>query len=300
MNSQLHSPTAIKTDGEPVHVAFVWSDVAARLREAGVDTAELDARLLVCHACAMSHETFVASPRRPLEASERVELERLVRRRCAREPVSRIIGRREFWGLEFAIGSGTLDPRPDTETLVAAALELVKQRGMSRPLRILDLGTGSGCILVSLLRELPHATGVGVDINRAALALARGNALAHGCAGRASFVCTSWADGLASEFDLVVANPPYIRTGDLGQLQPEVRLYDPPCALDGGTDGLDAYRQIVYYARDVCAQGGWLVFEIGDGQDDQVAGLMAADGAFAACEVRRWRDLAGKVRCIAG
>lgn len=299
MSNLLHNFAAIAPPVAPKHLDEAYRSAAETLRRAGVASPELDARLLICHACGLSHEQFAAHPERALSGSERERLDTYIQRRCAREPVSRITGTREFWGLEFKVSPHVLDPRPDTETLVGAALELVKDRDPSRPLSILDLGTGSGCILVSLLNELKPAHGVGVDVSQEALSNARENARRHGCADRACFVRASWADSIAGRFDLVVSNPPYISTLELAGLEPEVRLHDPARALDGGDDGLEAYRQILCDLASVCAPGGWVLFEVGQGQAGDVSTMIAAQtDAFYSDSLRRWRDLAGRVRCI--
>lgn len=301
MPSRPHSAATLAAARAPVRLVEAFRDLAGELRDAGIATPDLDSRLLVCHACGLSHEQFAAEPDRVLGAGELARIETLARRRRAREPVSRIAGTREFWGLDFAIGPETLDPRPDTETLVRAALEIAAQYGPSEPVSILDLGTGSGCILVSLLHELRFARGVGTDVSAGALDVARTNAALHCVADRARFVCTSWNRGINAVFDLVVANPPYIATPDLALLEPEVSAYDPGGALDGGSDGLDAYRDILGLAPDSLTPGGWALFEVGDGQAADVRAMIAQmEPVFVAGATREWRDLAGRVRCVAG
>ncbi len=295
MNNQLHNTVTLTRDLGGVH-----RDLVKELRASGIATPELDARLLICHACAITHERFAASPERGVSEAEFERIRHGAARRSAREPVSRILGVREFWGLDFEICPQTLDPRPDTETLVSAALEIARKDGGSEPLSVLDLGTGSGCILVSLLHELGHATGVGTDMSIQALELARANALRHGVAGRAQFLCTSWHEGLNRTFDMVVANPPYIPEGDLAELEPEVALYDPRVALDGGGDGLGAYRKIMPALPALLAPGGSVLLEIGDGQANDVSAMFrdtVRDISFD--EVRQWNDIAGRVRCVA-
>ncbi len=312
MSNPLHDAV---TTAPPLrgNIDGVYRHLAGELRASGVATPELDARLLICHACALTNERFAAMPEREVAEDELERIRLGAKRRCAREPVSRILGSREFWGLEFEIGPQTLDPRPDTETLVSAALELVRERGSAEPLSILDLGTGSGCILISLLHELEFASGAGTDMSVEALELARANAKRHGVAERALFVCTSWCEGLGTSskaqaagqkkgsFDLVVANPPYIPTGDLAGLEPEVARYDPAAALDGGRDGLDAYRKIATEMHAILAPGGWAVFEIGEGQGEDVAAILRdSNGTASFDKTREWHDLAGKLRCVAG
>ena len=214
-------------------------------------------------------------------------------RRAAREPVSRILGHREFWGLDFAIDGPVLDPRPDTETLVRAALDWLDGRS---PGLIADLGTGSGCILLALLHERPGDRGLGIDISDEALAVARANAASLGLSGRAEFRRGDWMTGLPDHgADLIVTNPPYIPQGDIASLEPEVTLHDPMGALDGGADGMDAYRRIAADLKRVLAPGGAAFLEIGAGQEDEVSALLLAGGA---CAVTQFFDLSGRVRCL--
>lgn len=284
-----------------VSVSAAHRELASRLREAGIPTPELDARLLVCAACRVSHERFAAEPGRPIDAGEAERLSAFAKRRLDREPVSRILARRAFWKAEFLLGPTTLDPRPETETLVEAALELLAglEDRRNGP-RILDLGTGTGCVLLSLLSELPHASGVGTDVSFEALEVARRNADRLGVADRAGFVCTSWFDGLAGAFEIVVANPPYVPTAAIGTLAPEVARHDPARALDGGPDGLDAFRAILSGVRARVRPRAWLVLEIGQGQLGGLTALLRSCGlASGAGETRHFADLAGIVRCVA-
>ncbi|MGI9384435.1 MAG: peptide chain release factor N(5)-glutamine methyltransferase [Methyloligellaceae bacterium] len=282
-------------------VASAFRDLLAALKSANLPTPDLDARLLVCEACGVSHETFAADPDRRLTPGEARRLSALAERRLAREPVSRILARRAFWRSEFGLGAETLDPRPDTETLVECALEVVGgEPALAGGPAILDLGTGTGCILLSLLAELPQATGVGTDLSFGALIVARRNAVRLGLDGRSRFVCADWLNGLSGRFDLIVANPPYIPSAAVERLTPEVALYEPRAALDGGLDGLDAYRSILPGMRRVLRPGGWLIFEVGEGQADAVADLMAMQGFSP--DAGGWqcrKDLAGIVRCVA-
>jgi len=222
-------------------------------------------------------------------------LARAVRRRAAREPLSRIVGRRDFWNFSFRIDRHVLDPRPESETLVAGALDALPAARRGQALRVLDLGVGSGCLLLSLLAELPRATGVGVDTSAAALAAARRNAEAFGLAGRCAWVCGNWADAVDGRFDVVLCNPPYVRTADIRDLQPEVRDAEPRLALDGGPDGLDAYRRLAPALPGVLAPGGTLCLEIGAEQAVAVGQLLRQAGfsrlAFA-------EDLDGRDRCV--
>ena len=263
-----------------------------RLAQLGIETAVLDARLLFQAASGLRHEDIVAEPdlNVPPEAVARFSV--LIERRCSFEPVSRILGTREFYGRSFRVTPDVLDPRADTETLIGAALELVKGKGS---LRILDLGTGSGAIAVTLLVELPEATAVASDLSGAALAVAKGNAEALGVAGRASFVQANWFEGIGGRFDLIVSNPPYIPLGDIAGLAPDVREFDPARALDGGPDGLEAYRRLASGAGDHLAPNGHIVLEIGAGQENGVNELFTGQG-FA--RESRYFDLGGHVRCL--
>jgi release factor glutamine methyltransferase len=249
---------------------------AAEFRDAGVDSPELDARILVGHALSLDHAGLVAAGARKLAAGEASAIAALARRRLAHEPIARIVGNKEFWGLGLAVDAATLVPRPETETVVEAALIAV-DRGRARPLRIADLGTGSGAILLALLSELPTAFGVGTDTNPGALAMARDNARRLGLT-RASYVACDLAAALRGPFDLIVSNPPYVASADIAALPPEVRLFDPLRALDGGPDGLHFYRALASAAPMLLAAGGALVVELGAGQAESVAALFAAAG----------------------
>lgn len=269
-------------------------DTRKRLAAAGLANPGLDARLLVCAAAAVSHEDFVRQPDRQLGAAHADMLESMVARRLAREPVSRIVGEREFWGRSYTVAPATLDPRPDTETLVEGALDWLRRQRRARPM-IIDLGTGTGCLLISLLCDLSNAQGIGVDIDPAATMVAAANARRYLAPGRASFVCGDWLAAFGAKFDLIVCNPPYVETAAIVTLEPEVAAHDPRRALDGGADGLAAYRCIATMAASHVASGGVLGLEIGSGQEDAVAGLLANSG-FHVLESRR--DLAGTTRCI--
>jgi release factor glutamine methyltransferase len=265
--------------------------LARRFAAAGLDTPELDARILLAHAVGLGALGLAASADRPLEKEEARVLEDFVRRRLAREPVARIVGCKEFWSLSFRISSATLVPRPETETVIEAALAALTRYGeRERPLRIADLGTGSGILLLSLLSELPRAFGVGTDVSEAALEIAHDNAARLRLSHRASFVRGDYGVALAGGFDLVVSNPPYIKSGDLPALSPEVH-YDPASALDGGEDGLSAYRRIAGDADRLLAPNGHLIVELGAGAANAVAQIFEAAGLAIEGEPRR--DLSG-------
>jgi release factor glutamine methyltransferase len=265
------------------------------LREARIAAPELDARLLLCHAAGLTHEAYVAGLNDTLPPDAAARFGAYVARRLAGEPVSRIVGIREFYGRPFRIDASTLDPRPDTETLIEAALALA---GHEEPLRLLDLGTGSGCILVTLLAELPRATGVGIDRSLPALELARANAARIGVGDRALFMAGDWLEAVEGSFDLVVANPPYLSAVDMAGLSNEVGAHDPRDALDGGPDGLSAYRSIVPRLGKVLRPGGIALFEIGHTQAEAVSSLLAEGGLIL--EQGPWRDLAGRPRVVGG
>lgn len=264
------------------------------LEAAGVEEAALDARLLVCAAADIAHATLVARPERPLEAAQAARLAGWLARRAGGEPVSRILGRRGFWSLDLVVTPDVLDPRPDTETLVEAALAHVAAR-RADALRIVDLGVGSGAILAALLVELPNAFGVGVDRSAAAARVARRNLAEAGVGGRAGVVVGDWDAALVGRFDLVVSNPPYVARGEIAGLAPEVRLHDPRAALDGGAEGLDAYRVLAPAAARLMAPGGATLFEVGAGQADDVAALLAGAG-LAPLPPRR--DAGGVARVV--
>jgi release factor glutamine methyltransferase len=273
--------------------------LTARFKSGGNESAELDARLLVGAALGLDLTGLITAALRLLTADEATRLEDFARRRLKGEPVARILGHKEFWGLLLKLSAATLVPRPDTETVVELALELLRADGaLNRPLRIADLGTGSGAILLALLSELPGAFGVGTDISEAALRTARGNARHLGLASRAGFVACDYATALSGPFDLMVSNPPYIRSADIAGLSIEVREHDPLLALDGGMDGLDAYRALIPQAARLLAPGGALVVEAGHGQSGEIQGLI--DAAGLTCERPPKVDLAGIRRAVAG
>jgi release factor glutamine methyltransferase len=269
------------------------------LSGAGIEDAGRDARLLAAAAAAVTTADIIAHPERPLSADVQAKLAAMLARRGAHEPVSRILGEREFYGRRFALSPATLDPRPDTETLIDVALSIAEREGWrEKPIRILDIGTGTGCLLLTLLAELPLATGLGTDISRDALVMATSNAVALGVSSRAAFEMHDVLDGVEGRFDLVVSNPPYIPTGDIVGLDPDVRDFDPRAALDGGVDGLNIYRRIASGLDQ--AATGWVLLEVGAGQADAVA--LVLHQAFVKtrqAQVTKHWDLGGHVRCVA-
>ncbi|MFZ0609030.1 MAG: peptide chain release factor N(5)-glutamine methyltransferase [Xanthobacteraceae bacterium] len=251
---------------------------AACLRAGGIDSPELDARILIGRALDLDHAGLAAAGARRLTSSEQAAIAALARRRLAGEPIARIVGAKEFWSLTLTIGAETLVPRPETETVVEAVLAALDgDKARSRPLRIADLGTGSGALLLALLSELPNAFGVGTDVSVGALEVARANAHRLGLS-RAAFVACDMAAALGRVYDIVVSNPPYVVSGEIADLPAEVRLFDPPRALDGGADGLDFYRAIAVAAPALLTPGGLVAVELGAGQSGPVAALFAAAG----------------------
>ncbi|MBK1670490.1 protein-(glutamine-N5) methyltransferase, release factor-specific [Rhodovibrio sodomensis] len=271
---------------------------AERLATAGVDAPRRDARALLAAAAGHDEAALLASPELGIARDAAERFRSFVDRRAARMPVARILGAREFWSLNLAIGPAVLDPRPDSETLVEAALAHVdaSPAGRAGGWRVLDLGTGSGCLLLALLSELPRATGVGLERDADAAALARANAARHGLDARAAIRRDGWAElDAGARFDLIVANPPYIPTDEIAQLGPEVARYDPAGALDGGPDGLDAYRDLVPRLAGWLAPGGQAFLEVGHDQGRAVQDLLRAAGLRLPAGVC---DLAGTLRCV--
>lgn len=271
-----------------------WKAARDRLAAAGVDSPALDARMLIEAATGATRVDILTDPYRALSDEAVARAEALIARREAREPVSQIVGYRDFRLHRFAVTADVLTPRPETEYLVDVALEQIPKE---LPRRVLDLGTGSGAILLSILAERPLATGVGVDISEAALAVARTNAEALGLTGQVEFRQGDWAEGLEGEFDVIVSNPPYIRAGAIQLLDPEVAHYEPVLALDGGPDGYDAYRAILPAIRRLLKPGGFFALELGQGQAEGV--WAHADDAGLKPEAVR-DDLAGIPRVLSG
>ena len=270
--------------------------LADAFAKAGIEDAAIDARLLLCAAAGFDHVALIRDPDLPIE-EEAAELAlAMAQRRLAREPVSRILGERSFWSFDLLVTPAVLDPRPDTETVVDGALEVLGER-QGEALSVLDLGTGSGAILCALLDVFPQARGLGVDLSKEACAVARENIARCELNQRGQVRQGSWDAGLPGPYDLVVSNPPYIETAALAGLDPEVRLHDPMLALDGGPDGLTAYRDIAALLPALVAPGGYAILEVGQGQAPAVMGLLTARG-FAG--VRAKCDLAGVERAVIG
>ncbi|MFO1035003.1 MAG: peptide chain release factor N(5)-glutamine methyltransferase [Hyphomicrobiales bacterium] len=266
--------------------------IAQALASARKKLTALDARLLLQHVLGLDHAELIAAGDRRLSSDERQRFAACVARRMAHEPVSKILGWNEFYGRRFIVSQHVLDPRPDTETLIELAKDLVK---IPAP-RVLDLGTGSGAILLTLLAEWPQAIGMAVDISPEALEVARQNAPALNVAARCDFSHGAWFEAVSGRFDLIVSNPPYIPAGDIAALEPDVREHDPLLALDGGADGLTAYRAIAAGASPYLNTDGLLILEIGAGQRVDVEAIFASHG-FTLIEARR--DLGGHERALA-
>lgn len=269
------------------------SDASEILRQAGVGDAKRDAALLLANVLGEDVGYLYREPDRILTDGEHQRFKRLVCRRAAREPLSHLTGHREFWSLDFLVSGDVLDPRPDSETLIEAVLS-ARMQGFN-PRRVLDLGTGSGCLLLTILSEMPDATGVGIDFSEAALVVARKNAHRLGIETRAEFHRSSWDVDLGEKFDLVVSNPPYIPSADIAELQPEVRDFEPHLALDGGVDGLDCYREILSNIRNNLRPGGQLMFEVGFGQALEVGKMMEKSGLS---RPEFHTDIAAIERCV--
>jgi release factor glutamine methyltransferase len=272
-----------------------WTGARARLKAAGVDSPVLDARLLLEAAAGATRTEIITDPYRALTADQAATLDGYLERRSTREPVGRILGRQGFWRIMLRVTPDVLSPRPDTETVVDTAL---KAFGEHEAFDMADLGVGSGAILLAVLAERPRARGLGTDVSDEALAVARENAANLDLNGRATFLRTSWASGLGDDaFDLVVANPPYIPSEVIDTLDAEVREHDPRLALDGGADGLDAYRALAPEVLRVLKPGGVFALEIGFDQAQAVTALLAG------AEVEGLRtavDHSGRDRVVTG
>jgi len=279
-----------------VSVSEALQHVTQSFRTNGIEEAEADARALIGHALHLDRARLIGQSDRVLESREVTVISALATRRLRREPVSRILGRKEFWSLPISVTPDVLVPRPETETVVEAALDFIMRSGLRlEKLRILDIGTGSGALLVALLNELPNAAGTGTDVSSAALDVARANAARCRVDSRCNFVVCNIANGVEGPFDLIVSNPPYIAHDEIVTLAPEVRDYDPQVALDGGRDGLDAYRAIAGDAKRILAPGGRLFVELGAGQDQHVRALFTEAGLSPGTPRK---DLAGISRVL--
>ncbi|MCF8880746.1 peptide chain release factor N(5)-glutamine methyltransferase [Hyphobacterium sp. SN044] len=269
-------------------------DLAARLETAGIADAAIEAKYLLAAATGLEGASLIAEGHREFTTDEADRLEAMAARRLAREPLAHILGNQPFWTLDLEVSPDVLIPRTDTETLVETALDLMPSASGIQ--RVLDVGTGSGAVLLAILKERPNAYGIGTDVSPAALTIAERNAVRNGLDGRSSFRQTSWVDGLrGGDFDLAVSNPPYIATAVIAGLEPEVRDHDPALALDGGEDGLDAYRVLLPELFRILKPGAPMAVEIGFDQAASVSAL-AGEAGFTGMAIRR--DLGGNDRVV--
>ena len=266
---------------------------SALLKGGGIEEARFEARILLGHVLGATREELLLGYAKGLSKNKFDELMSLAARRAAREPIAYLTGEREFWGLSFEVTRDTLIPRPDSETLIEAVLAFTRVQGYGR-YRILDIGTGSGCLLISLLKEMPEAEGVATDSSLAALEVARRNAARHGVLARAHFAAVSWGNALKPPFDLIVANPPYVAESARTSLMPDVAEYEPTEALFAGDVGEDAYVALAPDLARLIAPEGRIFVELGQGCGGRVSGLFKVSGLR---ECARWRDLAGVERC---
>ncbi len=279
--------------GQPLTLAALLKDAVAALGGAEIDAPAFEARALLSGVLGLSREEMLARPEQSIDAGARDRFAHALGRRAGGEPLARITGQREFWSLPIGLGADTLIPRPDSETVVEAALALVAERDKEHS--ILDLGTGSGCLLFAFLAELPHARGLGIDHAAGAISVARDNACRLGFSDRSEFRIGDWADGLSGPFDIIVSNPPYVGREEWGTLPTEVRDFEPELALIGGWDGLSAYRALVPGIKRLLGPDGFAVLELGAGQHDKIAEICRNSGLFLG-PVRR--DLGGHRRAL--
>ena len=293
MNIRFEGAKEMQAQSE-ISIGALRHSMAVQLRKRGIESAELDARIILAHALGMEDAAILTQSEAKAPEDVRRRLEGFLARRLAGEPMARIVGRKEFWSRSFRLGPDTLVPRPETETVVEAALAAFPDRNAA--LRVLDLGTGAGILLAAILAERTRSFGLGIDRSEGALAIARANLEALGFGARAFFACGDWGAALGGKFDLIVCNPPYIAGHEFAALSSEVRAHDPRLALDGGADGLDAYRSIISDLARLLHTHGVAVLELGRGQEYAVTKLAGDAGLSAAGPARP--DLAGIHRAL--
>jgi release factor glutamine methyltransferase len=274
-------------------IKTLLSESKKSLKDSGIPSYSLDADLIMAHVLKTSKEEVFCHPERILYPNQDAEFKRLIAERYARKPMAHILGVREFWERSFKVTQDTLDPRPDSESLIEQVLQLYKN--LPKPKRIIDFGTGTGCLLLTLLSEFDESQGVGVDISETAIAVAQENAEKLGLAKRTSFVVSNWGKKIKGEYDLIISNPPYIKKSDIDGLEPEVSTYEPKQALDGGDGGLDCYIILASDIFPLLAEGGFAVLEHGIGQEADVKRILENNGfKFVANKP----DLSGINRCV--
>lgn len=276
----------------PRSLANALAEAMEKLESQGISSARLDATLLLSHVTGMSRADLFLKGMRDITSHEEQQLGELLQRRLNHEPLAYILSHKEFWSLDFLVTRDTLIPRPDSETLIEASLERMER---AAHVNILDIGTGTGCLLISLLTELPRASGVGLDCSKQALKVAQENARRHGVDERSQFLESHWCDAIDRTFDLIISNPPYIAETDKSALMPDVVQFEPHSALFAGTDGLDAYRELAPQMKHVLAPGGLIVWEVGQGQAKEVGQLLAEQGLWVE---QPKNDLAGIPRAV--
>ncbi|MEZ5690564.1 MAG: peptide chain release factor N(5)-glutamine methyltransferase [Rickettsiales bacterium] len=276
-----------------INIKEILRQAVLNLQEERIQTASIDARVLLEHVLRVSREELLFSFDLLMDEEQYYYYQELLKKRVKGFPVAKLIGNRQFWGIDFSVNNYTLDPRPDSETVIESALAYIENR--ASVIRVLDLGTGSGCLLISLLSELPSASGVGVDCCDNALSVARKNAVSAGVADRVEFFRSNWCANVNDKFDVVLANPPYIPSAVIERLEPDVKDYEPMLALDGGSDGLSCYRDILKELPEFMNDGGIAVFEIGIGQEEDF-GKIATGHGFDIAGFRK--DLSGITRCV--
>lgn len=259
-----------------MQIINLLNKASRELSEAGINNPRLDARIIFQHVSKLPQEVIYLSPELEISKEIITEYFKLISKRSKHEPVAKIIGSKSFWISDFAVNSSTLDPRPDSEVIIEAALKILIER--DGKFRFLDLGTGSGCLLISLLQEFTNATGIGVDVSKEALEMALHNVKQHDLSNRVDLLNQNWADGITEKFDLIVSNPPYIPRDDIITLKEDVKFYDPMLALDGGIDGLDPYRYLAKQIKYILKKDAFAIFEFGFEQGEAIRSIFQESG----------------------